>query len=442
MLKTFKKGGIHPVENKLTDKTPVQILPVPRKVTIPLSQHVGPPAEPIVKRGDEVKTGQLIGEAKGYVSANIHSSVSGKVVKIDSLPDLTGYKKTSVVIDVEGDKWDENIIKSNDINRDISLEKNEILKKIREAGIVGLGGAAFPSHVKLILPKNKKADKLIVNGVECEPYLTSDHRLMVEYGEEMMIGIQILMKALNVKKAMLGIENNKKDAISYLQELNLKYPDIETYPLEVKYPQGGEKQLIKALTGREVPYRKLPVDVGVIVHNVSTAYAVYEAVQKNKPLINRIVTVTGKSLKQPGNYVARIGTPIRFLIEAAGGLPENTGKILSGGIMMGKALSSIDTPVIKAMSAILVIPEKEAQRRAVEPCIRCSKCITVCPMGLEPYLLMALTQNENLHYLEKNKVLDCIECGSCSYVCPAKRPLLDYIRLGKSKVNKFIRERK
>lgn len=442
MLKTFRKGGIHPSEYKLTDKTPVKILPLPEKVTILLSQHIGLPAIPVVSNGDTVKVGQLIAQSKGFVSSNIHSSVSGKVVKIDSLPDLTGYKKTAIVIDVEGDEWEENIIQSTDLRKDIILSKDEILEKIRESGIVGLGGAAFPSHVKLILPKNKKAETLIINGVECEPYLTSDHRLMLEYGKEMMIGIRILMKVLNISKAIIGIENNKKDAIHYLKEISTDMPGIEVCPLEVKYPQGSEKQLIKALTGREVPSRKLPVDVGVIVHNVSTAYAVYEAVQKNKPLINRIVTVSGKSLKKPSNFVVRIGTPIRFLIEAAGGLPENTGKVISGGLMMGKTLNSLDVPVIKGMSGILVLPENETKRKLIEPCIRCSKCVSVCPMGLEPYLLMPLTQNENYYRLEKEMVLDCIECGSCSYICPANRPLLDFIRLGKTEVNKIIRERR
>lgn len=442
MLRTFRKGGIHPAENKLTEKSPVQILPLPEKVTIPLSQHVGTPAIPVVNRGDNVKVGQLVAKSKGFVSANIHSSVSGKVVKIDSLPDLTGYKKPAVVIEVEGDKWEESIIQSTDLQKDITLSKDEILEKIRESGIVGLGGAAFPSHVKLILPKGKKAEALIINGVECEPYLTSDHRLMIEYGREMLVGTQILMKVLNVRKAMIGIENNKADAIHYLKGISSDLPGIKVYPLEVKYPQGSEKQLIKALTGREVPSGKLPVDVGVIVHNVSTAYAVYEAVQKNKPLVNRIVTVSGKSLKNPSNFVVRFGTSVQFLIEAAGGLPENTGKVISGGLMMGKALNSLDVPVIKGMTGILIVPENETKRKSIEPCIRCSKCVTVCPMGLEPHLLMPLAQNGNFYRLENEMVLDCIECGSCSYICPANRPLLDYIKLGKVEVNEIIRERK
>lgn len=441
MLKTFRKGGIHPAEYKLTDKSPVKILSLPEKVTILLSQHIGVPAIPVVSRGNTVKVGQLIAQGKGFVSANIHSSVSGKVVKIDSIPDLTGYKKPAIVIEVEGDEWEESIIQSTDLRKDIILSKDEIIEKIRESGIVGLGGAAFPSHVKLILPQDKNAEALIINGVECEPYLTSDHRLMLEYGEEMMVGIRILMRALSIRKAMIGIENNKADAVFHLMGIASKFPGIEVYPLEVKYPQGSEKQLIKALTGREVPSRKLPIDVGVIVHNVSTAYAVYEAVQKNKPLINRIITVSGKSLKKPSNFVVRIGTPIRFLIEAAGGLPENTGKVISGGLMMGKTLNSLDVPVIKGMSGILILPEDETKRKLIEPCIRCSKCVTVCPMGLEPYLLMPLTQTRDFYRLEKEMVLDCIECGSCSYICPANRPLLDYIRLGKTGVNKIIRER-
>ena len=441
MLKTFRKGGIHPAEYKLTDKSPVEILPLPEKMTVLLSQHMGVPAIPVVSQGDNVKAGQLIAHGRGFVSANIHSSVSGKVIRIDSIPDLTGYKKPAIVIEVEGDEWEENIIQSTDLRKDITLSKDEILEKIRESGIVGLGGAAFPSHVKLMLPKGKNVEALIINGVECEPYLTSDHRLMLEYGEEMMVGISILMRVLNVRKAMIGIENNKADAVYHLKDIASKFTGIEVFPLEVKYPQGSEKQLIKALTGREVPSRKLPVDVGVVVHNVSTAYAIYEAVQKNRPLISRIVTVSGKFLKKPSNFIVRIGTPIRSLIEAAGGFPENTDKVISGGLMMGKAISSLDVPVIKGMSGILVLSEDETKRKSIEPCIRCSKCMVVCPMGLEPYLLMPLIQNRNFYRLEKERVLDCIECGSCSYICPANRPLLDFIRLGKTEVNKIIRER-
>jgi Na+-translocating ferredoxin:NAD+ oxidoreductase subunit C len=277
--------------------------------------------------------------------------------------------------------------------------------------------------------------------VECEPYLTSDHQLMIEKGDEILTGVTILMKGLGVEKAMIGIENNKPDAISKLGKLAEKYKGITVHPLKVKYPQGGEKQLIKALINREVPSGGLPIDVGTVVHNTGTAYAVYEAVQKNKPLFERIVTITGKDLPNPGNFRVRIGTPVSALIEAAGGLPGGTGKIVNGGPMMGKALGSPEVPVVKGTSGIILFPESEAKRIKSNPCIRCSKCISVCAMGLEPYLLMSITEKEMFERAEKEKITDCMECGSCSYVCPAGRPLLDYIRLGKSSVLKKIRER-
>ena len=341
-----------------------------------------------------------------------------------------------------GDQWEENINISSTLDKEIHLDGSGILKRITEAGIVGLGGATFPSHVKLTVPRGKKAECLIINGVECEPYLTSDHALMLEKAEEIMVGIQLLMKALHVSKACIGIENNKIDAIEQMQRLALAYEGITVHALKVKYPQGGEKQLIKAITGREVPSGGLPVDVGVVVFNVGTVFAVYEAVQKNKPLIERIVTVTGKNIKQPANFRVRIGTSIASLIEAAGGLPENTGKIIMGGPMMGKALGNTKVPVVKGTSGILIFPAEESSRPVMQPCIRCARCLSVCPMALEPYLLMPLSQQNIFDRLEVEHVMDCVECGSCSYTCPANRPLLDFIRLGKANVGKIIRTRK
>ena len=442
MLKTFSKGGVHPAENKLSAGTGVEMLPLPAQAVIPLSQHLGAPARPVVNRGDTVKTGQLIAEGDGFVSANIHASVSGKILKIDNELDASGYKRPCIVIEVSDDEWIETIDRSPDLVREINSGPDDIIAKIKESGIVGLGGATFPSHIKLSLPRGKKAEYLIVNGVECEPYLTADHALMLEKGEELMIGIQILKKALRVKKALVGIENNKPDAVSHLTSLASKYDGIEVYALQVKYPQGGEKQLIKALLDREVPSGGLPVDVGTVAFNVGTVFAVYEAVQKNKPLFERVVTITGKSLKKPSNFRVRIGTPISRLIDAAGGMPEDTGKIINGGPMMGKAVGDISIPVVKGSSGILLLSEGESKRKKVLPCIRCAKCIHACPMGLEPYLLMPLSQNGMYEKLEANRVLDCIECGSCSYICPANRPLLDYIRLGKASVSKIIRTRK
>jgi Na+-translocating ferredoxin:NAD+ oxidoreductase subunit C len=441
VLKTFPIGGIHPPENKITANVAIEYLPVPKSVTIPLSQHTGAPAIPIVNKGDSVKAGQIIATGNGFVSANIHSSVSGKVNKIDSIVDSTGYKQQSVVIDVEGDEWMESIIRDCDIIENIRLSAEEIIARCQESGIVGMGGATFPSHVKLSVPTGKKCDLLIINGVECEPYLTSDHRLMMEKGKEVLIGVTLLMKALKVDRAMIGIENNKPDAIDYLTNLSSDFRGITIHPLKVKYPQGGEKQLIKALINREVPSGRLPIDVGTVVHNVGTAYAVYEAVQKNKPLFERVVTITGKSLLKPGNYVVRIGTSVRTLIEAAGGIPENTGKVVNGGPMMGKAVNNLDVPVVKGTSGIILFPEEESVRMEINSCIKCAKCISACALNLEPYLLMALSEKGFFEKAEKERITDCMECGSCSYICPAGRPLLDYIRLGKSSVIKMARER-
>jgi electron transport complex protein RnfC len=302
MLKTFPKGGVHPPENKLSADKKIEILPIPKQVSIPVSQHIGAPAKVIVKKKDTVKVGQIIAESGGFVSANIHSSVSGTVFKVEDVIDTSGYRKQAVIINVEGDEWDESIDRSEDLIKDIEYSPDEIIKKVQNAGIVGLGGATFPSHVKLMPPKGTKAEILLINGVECEPYLTSDHRLMLEKADEMMLGIQLLMKALKVEKAVIGIENNKKDAINILTKLSKSYKGISVVALKVQYPQGGEKQLIKAVTKREVPSGNLPISVGAVVHNVGTAFAVYEAVQKNKPLIERVVTITGKSSKNRGIF--------------------------------------------------------------------------------------------------------------------------------------------
>lgn len=440
-MKTFPIGGIHPPENKITAGIGILYLPIPESVTIPVSQHIGAPAVTIVNKGDYVKTGQVIATSKGFVSSNIHSSVSGKINKIDSIIDTTGYKQTAVFIDVEGDEWMETIDRSSELTREIKLSPEEITKRCLDSGIVGLGGATFPSHVKLTVPDGKKCNILIINGVECEPYLTSDHRLMVEKGEEVLTGISILMKALKVDRAMIGIENNKPDAINQLTKLATGFKGITVHPLKVKYPQGAEKQLIKALINREVPSGHLPLDVGVVVHNVGTVFAVYEAVQKNKPLFERVVTITGKSLGKPGNYFVRIGTPINKLIEASGGMPEDTGKVVNGGPMMGKALNNLDVPVVKGTSGIIIFPSEESKRKEIKPCIRCAKCVSACALNLEPFLLMTLSEKGLFERAENERITDCMECGCCSYTCPADRPLLDYIRLGKSTVVKMARER-
>ena len=442
MLKTFKVGGVHPPENKLSADKKIEVLPIPKTVFIPVVQHIGVPSTAVVNKGDVVKTGQIIAKSSGFVSTNIHSSVSGKVKKVDLAPDSSGYPKQGIFIDVEGDEWLEEINRSEDLVKEFNLDGPQIVQKIQEAGIVGLGGATFPTHVKLVPPKGMKAEILLINGVECEPYLTSDHRLMLEKADEILVGTQLLMKAMNVEKAAIGIENNIPDAVQLLTDKAKNYKGISVVPLKVKYPQGGEKQLIKAVTGREVPSGGLPIAVGAVVSNVGTAYAVYEAIQKNKPLFERVVTVTGKGVKNPSNFMVRIGTATSELIMAAGGLPENTGKIISGGPMMGRAITSPDIPVTKGTSGILIMPETEAKRKPCMECIRCSRCVSVCPMGLEPYLLMILGQKQIFDRAENERIMNCIECGSCTYTCPSNRPLLDYIRFGKAKVGQIIRTRK
>lgn len=440
-LKTFSRGGVHPPENKLSSGNTIQDIPLPEVVVIPVSQHLGAPAKVLVKRGDEVKVGQRIAESGGFISTNIHSSVSGKVMKVDLFPDSSGYRRMAVQIQVEGDKWMEDIDRSDDVVPHTVLEQDDIRKKMLDAGIVGLGGATFPSHVKLMVPGGKTAEYLIINGVECEPYLTADHQLMMERPQELTAGIKLLMKGLGVEKAILGIENNKPDAIKKMREITKDLP-IEVQGLKVKYPQGGEKQLVQALLKREVPSGGLPIDVGVVVFNVGTAYAAYEAVMKNRPLIDRVVTVTGKSLEKPSNFKVRIGTSVSYLLEQAGGVPEDTAKVINGGPMMGKALSNLDTPIVKGSSGILLVSDKEAERKESLACIRCTKCVGVCPMGLEPYLLMTLSEKALYERMENEKVMDCIECGSCNFTCPSSRPLLDYIRLGKAEAGKIMRSRK
>lgn len=441
MLKTFKHGGVHPPENKLAQDSPIEVFPIPSQAIVPINQNLGAPAVPQIGKGDTVKVGQLIAKGEAFISSNVHSPVSGKVLKIDENVDQTGYKRMSIIINVEGDEWVDSVDRSDNFVADVSLGQKEIIDKVHEMGIVGMGGATFPSHVKLMVPKGKVAEYLLINGVECEPYLTADHRLMLEKGKEILVGTRILMMALGVKKAVIGIENNKPDAIDHMRDLCTEFEGITVQPLKVKYPQGGEKQLIKAVINREVPSGKLPIEVGCVVHNVGTAFAVYEAVQKNKPLVERVVTVTGKTVNKPSNFLTRIGTPVRELIEKAEADLENTGKIVSGGPMMGKALNSLDVPVVKGTSGILLFHKSESKRVDLKPCIRCGKCVQVCPMGLEPIFLAQVSEAGMWDKAEEERVMDCIECGSCHYICPSGRPLLDYIRLGKSTVGQIIRKR-
>ncbi|MDR0895020.1 MAG: electron transport complex subunit RsxC [Prevotellaceae bacterium] len=441
MLKTFSIGGVHPHEDKLSAHQAIVAADIPQRVAVMLSQHIGAPAKPVVGKGDTVKVGTRIAEPGGFVSAAIHSPVSGKVLKIDSIIDAGGYAKPAIFIEVIGDEWEESIDRTDTLIKGCTLASEEIVKKIAAAGIVGMGGACFPTQVKLTPPPAFKAECIIINAVECEPYLTADHQLMLEHGEEIMEGVSILMKAVKVNKAFIGIENNKPDAIKWMTKIAGNYAGIEVIPLKVKYPQGGEKQLIDAIIRRQVSGGALPISTGAVVQNVATAYAVYQAVQKNKPLIERVVTVTGKSVAKPSNILARIGTPMQQLIEQSGGLPEDTGKIIGGGPMMGKALVNTEVPITKGSSGILMMSRQEAKRSSVQPCIRCAKCVGACPMGLEPYLLSALAEHAEFERMEKEKIMDCIECGSCQFTCPASRPLLDYCRLGKNRVGALIRAR-
>ncbi len=440
-VKTFKKGGIHPEENKLAHDSILEEFPLPKQAVLYASQHLGAPATVVVQKGDKVRVGQLLAKGEAFVSANLHSPYSGTVEKVEAIPDLSGYKKTAIFIRVEGDEWEEDIDRRPELKRDILLSPSEIVAKIREKGIVGLGGACFPTHVKLSVPEGKKAEYLLINAAECEPYISIDNRILREKADEFLIGTCILRKALNLEKVHIGVEENKKEAIACLQEKISAYPGVIVEVLRTKYPQGAEKQLIKSITGREVPSGKLPLDVGCIVCNVSTTLAVYEAVQKNRPLIGQYLTYSGKSVEHPCNLYARFGTPIMEIIESNGGLPADTGKVICGGPMMGKAITDLNIYTTKGFSSILIIREKEARRSQASNCIRCAKCVDVCPMGLEPYLLSAYAERSRWDDTEQHHIMDCIECGCCQFTCPAHRPLLDLIRLGKNRTGAIIRAR-
>ncbi|MDR2894867.1 MAG: electron transport complex subunit RsxC [Alistipes sp.] len=454
MLKTFRKGGIHPPDNKLSAGVAVETLPLPAVVVVPLSQHIGAPAVAEVAKGDRVVTGQQIAKAGGFVSAAVHSPVSGVVTALDAVPNGSGVKTMSVTIAVEGDEWAPEIDRSPELVAECTLSAEEIVAKIAAAGVVGMGGATFPTSVKLSPPPGKKAEMLIINGVECEPFLTSDHRVMIESAPQVIVGVALLARALGVERSFIGVENNKPDAVELLRRtisllagvtrgtLVGEISRMEVVPLRVQYPQGGEKQLIEAVTGRQVPSGALPIETGCVVQNVGTALAVYEAVQKNKPLVERVVTVTGRDITHPSNFLARIGTPVSTLIEAAGGVQgEGPVKVIGGGPMMGRAMSNPDAPVTKGTSGVLVLTGAEAARCTETDCIRCAACVGVCPMGLEPYLLSRLAQKQMWDESEAGVVMDCIECGSCAWVCPARIPLLDWIRLGKTEVGKIVRAR-
>jgi len=440
-LATFK-GGIHPPDKKdIAKGRAIKEAKSPQRVVIPLSQHLGAPCKPIVSIGQEVKKGEVIGEPGGFVSAPVHASVSGKVIAVAEFPNAMGRMVNSIVIENDGkEEWTS--LKDNPDY--IKLSPDELKEKVKAAGIVGMGGAAFPTLVKLSPPKEKTIDTVIINGAECEPYLTADYRLMLEKSAEIVEGLKILMRILGVNKGLIGIENNKPDAIEAMKQAVNKSPlppftkggqggIIEVCGLEVKYPQGAEKMLISALTGREVPPRGLPMDVRVVVQNVGTALAVYEAARYGKPLIERVVTVTGEGIKNPANLMVKIGTLISDIVDECGGFKDSAGKVVSGGPMMGFALSTLDVPVTKGTSGILVIPE-EGVVHADEygPCIRCGRCIDICPMGLMPSMLSILSEKGHYEDAKEYNLFDCFECGSCAFVCPSKRPIVQLVRLAKS----------
>lgn len=431
---TFE-GGVHPSGNKeLTAHKPTVTAAIPQRVVIPLSQHIGAPCKPLVVIGQEVKKGEKIGEAGGFVSSPVHASLSGKVTAIGSFPHSLGADLPAVVIESDGkDEWVAGLKETPDF---AALSADELKKMVTDAGIVGMGGATFPTHVKLSPPKEKPIDVVILNGAECEPYLTSDHRLMVEKPREIIEGLRILMRILGVKKGHIGIEANKPDAIEALQKAAAGASDVQVWPVKVKYPQGAEKMLIKAIADRTVPAGGLPMDVGVVVQNVGTAAAIYDAVRFGRPLIERYVTVTGRGVKDPKNFLARIGTPFSQLIAEAGGLTDDAAKVIAGGPMMGMSQHSLDVPVIKGTSGILILPKPEVSTKSYGPCIRCARCIDACPMMLQPSLIGLFIEKGHYEDARDYNLMDCFECGSCTFVCPANRPMVQWVKRAKRELAK------
>lgn len=443
MLKTFKRGGIHIPENKLTAGKEIINIPVPSEIVIPLSQHIGEAARCVVKTGDKVCKWDIIAESQGRISANIHSPVSGIVKRTGESRNAYGYYTNAVTIVQEEETTGNDEKQEFKARTDAEIYKlspDEIISAIDDAGIVGLGGAAFPTSLKLRAALESKVDVVIVNGVECEPYLTNDHALMLEETESIVTGIRYLLKAVKARKAVIAIENNKQDAIASFMQIVEDDPQISVAVLKVKYPQGGEKQLVDAVLKREVASGQLPVNAGALVQNVATVYAVFRAIKYGEPLTHRVITVAGQGVKNPGNYRVAIGTLLGHIIEFAGGVPEDAGKIVLGGPMMGHAATFIDAPVTKRMSGILILSANRSVNK-VEPCIRCASCVNGCPMGLEPYLLMTLIEIDELEQAENSLVKNCLECGCCSYSCPSNRPILEYIRLGKSKIDAMIKNK-
>ena len=442
---TFRIGGVHPDDAKLSRGCAIEVLPLPQTVYVSMAQHLGAPAKPVVAVGDSVKAGQLIAEAGGFISANVHSPVSGKVKSIAPRKDIAGNNVMHVEITVEGDEWAEGIDLSDTLVTEIPEDRAAILDRIKACGVVGLGGATFPTHVKLNPAPGSVAECLIINGAECEPYLTSDFRIMVERPKEIVVGAAIMQKVLGGCRCVIGIEENKPEALESMSKAvaELGYKGIEVLSLKKKYPQGGEKQLIDAVMRRQVGPGGLPISVGAVVQNVATSLAVYEAVQKNKPLVTNVMTITGDCLpvEKQHNYQFRIGMPLSYIAEYAGGVPESAAKIISGGPMMGRAVSNMDACTVKGSSSLLYLSEGSTKRNAPGNCIRCGRCADACPMGLEPFLLYKLAKAGDMDQLEANAVQDCISCGCCSFSCPAFLPLLDQINIVKGQVIGILKAR-
>ena len=442
---TFSIGGIHPNDNKISRDCKIEVLPLPKTMYVSMAQHLGAPAKPVVAVGDSVKTGQVIAEPGGFISAFVHSPASGTVKSIAPRKDLAGNNVMHIEIAVEGDEWAEGIDLSDTLVTEIPEDRNAMLEKIKACGVVGLGGATFPTHVKLNPAPGSKAECLILNGAECEPFLTSDFRILLERTKEIVVGAAIMQKILGGCRTVIAIEENKPEAIEAVNKAisELAYPGIEVAVMKKRYPQGGEKQLIDAVMKRQVKSGGLPISVGAVVQNVATSLAVYEAVQKNMPLITNVLTITGNCLpvEKQHNYKFRIGMPLSYIIEQAGGIPESAAKLVSGGPMMGKAIANMDAATVKGSSSVLYLSEESTRRKPQSNCIRCGKCADACPMGLEPFLLYRLNKAGNTDELEKNAVQDCIECGCCLYSCPANIPLLDMIRQAKGQVMGIIRAR-
>ncbi len=430
-MKVFAfKGGVHPPDYKEFSKDrPIEVFPLPGKVRVPMAQHLGVPANPIVKKGDEVTAGQIIGELHGFVSANVHAPISGKVTALNDVQLASGLMSPGVEIQSDSrDDFSQEIAPLENIN------KESVVKAVQDAGIVGMGGATFPAHVKLQPPGEKKISLLILNAAECEPFLTCDYRLMLEEPEKIIRGAELLMVALGINKCIIGIEDNKPEAVEKLRNIIDGRDDISVQILKTHYPQGGEKQLIFALTGKEIPSGGLPMDVGCVVHNVGTAAAVVDAVDKGMPLIERVLTVSGDAVSNPSNFKVRLGTPISEVLNAAGLDEEKCAKIILGGPMTGMAQSNLETPVTKGTSGILAFSKKWIDERQPDPCLRCGRCVEVCPVGLEPTTIETHVTKQDIESLKKFNAMDCIECGCCAYDCPSHRPLVHSIRHGKAQL--------